>query len=205
MGAAPGKCLAEGGRVVLWGLRAGATTAGRPRAAGLRNVRTPRRWSGKRNSSCPTACRTPRLLGRAPWQVVAGVLADANAISPATGGAVAHEAPQPRHIPGTRISLEGTWPTLPRHRRAHTTAIKHGDHNEAGVKQRNRHNNQNNHSCASSMLGQQIMITAHNGGDARVHVLGRWAHSVSTRGRGVPVCRPVARSGSTAARRSPRS
>jgi hypothetical protein len=57
---------------------------------------------------------------------------------------------------------------------------------------------------AADMSNDADYLAARNGGDARVRVLGLWAHSVSTWGRGVSACRPVARCGSTAARRLPR-
>jgi hypothetical protein len=37
-------------------------------------------------------------------------------------------------------------------------------------------------------LADESARAAPNGGDGRVHVLGRWSHSVSTQGRGVLVC-----------------
>jgi hypothetical protein len=42
--------------------------------------------------------------------------------------------------------------------------------------------------CAQRGLRRPARIAVHNGGDGRVHVLGRWSHSVSTRGRGVLAC-----------------
>ena len=52
----------------------------------------------------------------------------------------------------------------------------------------------NDQICTTTGPAKHDSSAVQNGGDGRVHVLGRWSHSVSIRGRGSLHARPVARS-----------